>query len=340
MKEHSKHSENNTTGLTRDIFQEVTDRIMQSLENGVAPWVKPWNPEGSDIPISATGYHYRGINKVVLGMVQVDQEYSSNVWFTRNMARANGGWIRKGEKGTAVVFFKPIEETTYSENDDEDNEREQRSIISKVSKTTETNDQKRQWLVRHYFVWNRNQIENLPENGYSGGMSSMIPHPESFSHELAEKIIHGSKAEIRYGGNRAFYSPEQDCIHLPELGFFKDPGGFHSTRFHELTHWTGHPNRLARDYGWHPACDAYAKEELVAEMGSAFFCDYCGIRSGLQHPEYIQSWLTVLEQDKSAIVVAATLAQKAFDFVFERAGLDLYDKSNTTTLSLMQNEAA
>ena len=150
----------------------------------------------------------------------------------------------------------------------------------------------------------------------------MIHEPESFAHELADRIVAGSGADIRQGGTRAFYSPQDDYIQLPDCERFRDPGGFHSTRFHELTHWTGHPSRLARDYGWHPASDEYAKEELVAEMGSAFFCDWCRIRSGLQHPEYIHSWLTVLEKDKAAIVVAATLAQKAFDLVLERAGMN------------------
>ena len=150
----------------------------------------------------------------------------------------------------------------------------------------------------------------------------MIHDPESFTHELAERIVHGSGAEIRYGGTKAFYSPRQDHIQIPDCELFKDPGEFHSTRFHELTHWTGYPSRLARDYGWHPSSDEYAKEELVAEMGSAFFCDWCSIRSGLQHPEYINSWLTVLEKDKSAIVVATTLAQKALDLVFEQADIN------------------
>ena len=104
MKETAKKKNNNQP--KRDIFQEVTDRIMQSLENGVAPWVKPWTTDDAGIPVSAAGHHCRGINKVVLGMVQVDQEYSSNVWYTRKMARAEGGWIKKGEKGTAVIFFK------------------------------------------------------------------------------------------------------------------------------------------------------------------------------------------------------------------------------------------
>ena len=318
MKETAKKKNNNQP--KRDIFQEVTDRIMQSLENGVAPWVKPWTTDDAGIPVSATGHHYRGINKVVLGMVQVDQEYSSNVWYTRKMARAEGGWIKKGEKGTAVVFFKPMEQIDQNDsNEYQEIEMQEESPIDDLNVEA---DRRRRWFVRHYFVWNRDQIENLPTETKTVGGPRVIHDPESYTHKLAEKIVYGSGADIRYGGSRAFYSPEQDCIQLPEPGFFRDPGGFHSTRFHELTHWTGHPSRLARDYGWHPACDTYAKEELVAEMGSAFFCDWCGIRSGLQHPEYIQSWLTVLEQDKSAIVVAATLAQKAFDLVFERAGIN------------------
>ena len=312
---------NNNKYPKRDIFQEVTDRIMRSLEKGVAPWIKPWAVDDAGIPTSATGRHYRGINKVVLGMAQAEEEYSSNVWFTRKMARDAGGWIGKGQKGTAVVFFKPIEESDQDESP-EDEGIGVPAEPSSFSNLEENGGRKRRWFVRHYFVWNRDQIENLPKVARPEGGPRVTHDPESFTHELAERIVHGSGADIRYGGMAAFYSPQQDYIQIPDCELFKDPGGFHSTRFHELTHWTGHPSRLAREYGWHRASVEYAKEELVAEMGSAFFCDWCSIRSGLQHPEYINSWLTELEKDKSTIVVAATLAQKAFDLVFERAGIN------------------
>jgi len=305
----------------RDVFQEVTDRIMRSLEKGVAPWVKPWSVDDAGIPASATGRTYRGINKVVLGMVQAEEGYSSNVWFTRRMARAAGGWIGKGQKGTAVFFFKPVEESGHA-GSDEDEESGSQSEPTSFDRSEDDGERRRRWFTRHYFVWNRDQVENLPKAAKPEAVPRAIHDPESFTHELADWIVAGSGAEIRYSGTRAFYSPQEDYIQIPEHGLFKDPGGFHSTRFHELTHWTGHPSRLAREYGWHPACDEYAKEELVAEMGSAFFCDWCGIQSGLQHPEYIHSWLKVLEQDKSAVVVAATLAQKAFDLVLERAGMN------------------
>lgn len=316
MKETTNCSGKAARTKNRDLFQEVTDRIMQSLEKGVAPWVKPWTPEGLDIPVSARGRYYRGINKVVLGMVQVDKEYSSNVWYTRSMAIAVGGWIGKGEKATRVFFFKPVEEPDRAET--EDAGREELSCDSKEV----PDDRKRRWYVRHYNVWNRDQIEGLPTVEKPKARPRTVHAPESFRHELAEQIVQGSGAEIEYGGALAFYSPQADRIRIPDSSLFSDPGSFHSTRFHELTHWTGHETRLDRGSGWHHATSEYAKEELVAEMGAAFFCDWCGIKGELQHPEYINSWLSILDKDKTAVVVAATLAQKAFDFVFEQAGMD------------------
>jgi len=131
----------------RDVFQEVTDRIMQSLEKRVAPWVKPWTTDDAGMPVSTTGHCYRGINKVVLGMVQAEQAYSSGVWYTRRMARAAGGWIRKGEKGTAVVFFKPFEQIDRNDSN-EDREIGIPEGSSSPGDLKAEADRRRRWFVR------------------------------------------------------------------------------------------------------------------------------------------------------------------------------------------------
>ena len=294
----------------RDFFAEVTDKIMRALEKGCVPWIKPWtdNPGTREIPVNAHGRQYRGINRVLLGMEQSLTGYATPQWFTRKMANQAGGHIRKGESGTPVVLFRPVDRKPSEPGDPDRNENNDRE------------EARRYWVYRFYYVWNRDQLE-----GVDG-----VPAPEPIvrgstvhRHALSDRLFLDSGAEVRYGGNRAYYAPGPDHIRLPLPEQFSGIDGFHATRFHELVHWTGHPSRLARKYGSQFGTPDYAREELVAEMGSAFLCDWCGLEAELQHPEYIASWLKVLDEDKSAVIIAATQAQKAFDFLLEKSGLNV-----------------
>lgn len=289
----------------RDFFAEVTDKIMRSLEQGCAPWIRPWSehPGNREVPISAYGRQYRGINRVLLGMEQSMNGYTTQQWFTRKMANDAGGYIRKGERGTPIVFFSPVEKEPSEPGDPDRNF---------------NGESRRHWFHRFYYVWNRDQLEGV--DGVQAPVQ-VVRGPTNERHGLSDCLFHGTGAEVRYGGNRAYYAPVEDYIRLPLPEQFCGLDGFHATRFHELVHWTGHPGRLARKYEGAFGSSDYAREELVAEMGSAFLCDWCGLEAELQHPEYIASWLKVLGGDKSAVIVAASQAQKAFDFLLEMAGM-------------------
>ena len=292
----------------RDFFAEVTDKIMRALEKGCVPWIKPWtdSPGTREIPINAHGRHYRGINRVLLGMEQFAMGYTTQQWFTRKMANEAGGHIRKGQKGTPVVLFRPVDRKP-SENGD-----------SNPNDTDGNGESRSYWVYRFYYVWNRDQLDGVD------AVPAPVPivrGPTAQRHALADQIFLDSGAHVSYGGNRAYYASEEDFIRLPLPEQFCGPDGFHATRFHELVHWTGHASRLARKYGSFGSRD-YAREELVAEMGAAFLCDWCGLESELQHPEYIASWLKVLDEDRSAVIVAASQAQKAFDFLLATSGMN------------------
>ncbi len=281
--------------VQRDLYQEVTDSILGALENGCAPWIKPWNSGSEqDIPVNGwTGRAYRGINTLLLWIAQTAPGYASAEWFTFKQARLAGGNVRKKEKATLVVLWKPLE--------------------VKDREAPEPDATKTVMLMRHYHVFNREQLEGLPE---------AAPRPVSGKSwdpvERAEEVVRASKAEITYGGDRACYAPVVDQIRMPAKAAFKESGEFYSTQFHELTHWTGHQSRLAREYGKRFGDSAYAREELVAEMGAAFLCSTVGIAGHLQHLEYISSWLSVLREDKRAVITAASHAQKASDWILQQ----------------------
>ncbi|MDP1871704.1 MAG: zincin-like metallopeptidase domain-containing protein [Gallionella sp.] len=269
-----------------DIYQTITDKIIEALEAGSAPWVKPWASLGA--PRNAiTGREYSGINTVLLAMT----EFSSNQWLTFQQARQAGGNVKKGEKGTTVVFFKPltIKEKAEAQGDDKE------KVIP---------------LLRTFTVFNTQQIENLPEK-FNQPIKPQLSEFED--NAAAETLL--NQAKIQYGMNRACFIPSLDKIHLPNKTDFKSIPDFYAVALHELTHWSGHKNRLARDFSGRFGDAAYAFEELVAELGAAFLCASTGVDGQLQHDSYIASWLKVLKNDKKAIFTAAAAARKASEFL-------------------------
>ena len=271
--------------LNHDIAKNVTDKIIASLESGVAPWVRPWKAENSGMPYNmATLKTYRGINVALLSL----NSFASNAWLTYKQAQELGANVRKGEKGSMIVFYKPWKIEDKNNPDSE-------------GKTVP--------VLKSFAVFNREQIDGLP------ALPARTEQPRP-SHEEANAVL--AQATIRHGGARAFYSLQGDYIQLPEAGDFIDHPSYYATALHELTHWTGHKDRLAREYGKRFGDTAYSREELVAEMGAAFLCAHLGIDGRLQHAEYIGSWIDVLKSDKRAIITAASAAQKAFDFCVNR----------------------
>ena len=276
-----------TKGQKRNIRQEVTDRIVAALKEGTVPWVKPWTGiPGDGVPVNATTNRaYRGVNVFLLYLTQMAKGYETSQWLTFRQAKKIGASVRKGERGTTVVFWKLLKK---DEGTDEER------VIP---------------LLRHFTVFNRDQCDGMPE------LEGEAPRTEFERHAAAEAMIEATGADIRHGGDRAFYNRSDDKIQLPKRERFHNTESYYSAAFHELVHRTGAPSRLNREKGGRFGDTKYAFEELIAEMGAAFLCAENEISGELQHPAYIESWIEVLENDNNALFGAASKARKAADLI-------------------------
>lgn len=280
-----------------DIYQTITDQIIEALESGVCPWRCPWQKIGG-VARNFNGRPYRGINSILLAMKSMAKGWTHPVFLTYRQAKELGGQVRKGEKSTLVVFWKQI-------------------IPKKYKAHPETCPKKDiLWMVRHYNVFNHSQIDGLP--------ALDVPEIVEFDHspiEECERLLAEMpvSADIRHGGDRAFYRPSQDFIQMPEIKQFETVENYYATLYHELGHWSGAPSRLDRseDKGGGFGSSGYAREELTAEMTSAFLCRRTGIAPAIleNSAAYIDNWLQVLKTDKRLVVAAASKAQKAADYI-------------------------
>lgn len=276
-----------------DAYQEVTNRIVAQLEKGVAPWVKPWVVIGntSGLPENfTTKKPYRGVNVILLWAAAMVEKYSDERWLTYRQAKEIGLQVPKGTHGTQICYYD-----RYVKDGGNGSE-----------------DQKTIPFLRVYTVFNIQQL--VTENGDA----YQFPAPEKVWPDIkaVEKMVKKCESTVKHGGNRAFFRPSADEIHMPNKGQFSDAAAYYSVLCHEHVHWTGHEVRLDR---LPKLCrfgdEAYAAEELVAEIGSAFLSAHFKMEGKLQHPEYIARWLKVLKNDKRAIFTAASQAQKAVDFL-------------------------
>ena len=283
----------------QDVYTRITDKIIADLEQGVRTWMKPWSAGNTagriTRPLRHNGVAYSGINILMLWAEAMDKGFSAPIWMTFKQALELNANVRKGEKGSLVVYANSITRTEEGDNGEES----EREIH----------------YMKGYTVFNVEQIDGLPEHYY--GKPEMPPTPvERIAH--AEEFFKATAADVRYRADRAFYSSEGDYIQMPVIEAFRDAESFYATLAHESTHWTKHPSRLDRSFGrkaW--GDEGYAKEELVAELASAFLCSDLNITPEVRddHASYIASWLTVLKNDKRAIFSAAAHAQKAVDFL-------------------------
>jgi antirestriction protein ArdC len=239
---------------------------------------------------AATRRQYSGIN---VGAV-IEHGFSTQNWLTFRQALGLGGNVRKGEHGTTVVYadrFVPDEERKRAERDGD----EPNAIP----------------FLKRFTVFNTDQCENLPPEL----TSAPKPVPEGVVLPHAEALIAATGADFRIGGDRAFYSTVHDFIQVPRPEAYFEPINWHRTALHELGHWSGHPSRLGHNLSGNFGSALYAKEELVAEMTSAFVCASLGIVPTVRHADYLGSWLEVLREDNRAIVRAASAASKAADYL-------------------------
>lgn len=286
----------------QDVYQRVTNTIIADLEQGIRTWMKPWSAKHAAGPITRplrhNGEAYRGINILMLWVAALEIGYTAPFWMTYRQARELGGQVRKGEKGSLIVYADRI---TRSEESPE-GEQVEREIP----------------FLKGYTVFNVEQIEGLPTHYYA---KAADPLPESERIGRVNSFIGAVGATIKHGGNRAYYAPTTDYVQLPPFEAFKDKESYYATALHELTHWTGHRDRLARDFGAVRFGDeGYAREELVAELASAFLCVDLAITPAIRddHSAYIANWLKILQGDKRAIFQAAAHAQRAADYLHER----------------------
>lgn len=281
-----------------DLYERITKQIVAAIESGVGSWEMPWHSlDGSmTLPVNIeSGRQYRGVNTIGLWAEGFTKGYDCNMWGTYRQWSEKGAQVRKGEKSSLVVFWKFLEDGGASEEPTQEGTHEKEG---------------HRILARGYPVFNALQVD-----GFEIPVRPEIPRRERI--ESAEAFFAQTGAIIRYGGNRAYYRASDDHIQMPLYEAFDDPINFYSTLAHELTHWTGHENRLARDLTGRFGSESYAAEELVAELGAAFLCAELGLSHEPRedHACYIASWLKVLKEDNRAIFTAASLAQKAVDHV-------------------------
>jgi antirestriction protein ArdC len=283
-----------------DVYSRIADKIIADLEKGVRPWMRPWNADHAagriTRPLRSNGVPYRGINVVMLWSASVAKGYACPLWLTFKQALELGGNVRKGGTGELVVYADRI---TRTETD---------AKGAEVEKAIP--------FLKGYTVFNAEQCEGLPAHYTAKAEPPALTPLQRL--EAADRFFAATGADIRHGGTRAYYAEGPDYVQMPPFETFKDAESHAATLAHELTHWTKHEKRLARDLGrLRHGDEGYAREELVAELGSAFLSADIGITPEVRedHAAYIASWLTVLKGDKRFVFTAASHAQRALDYL-------------------------
>jgi antirestriction protein ArdC len=290
-----------TCEYRQDVYTRITSAIVAELEKGTRPWIRPWSAEHAagriTRPLRHSGQPYAGINVLSLWASASVQGFAAPIWMTYRQAVALGGHVRKGEKGSPVVYANALIRT---ETDASTGDEVERAIH----------------FLKAYTVFNVEQIEGLPEHFYALADAPRVDPPARI--ERAERFFAATGATLSHGGSRAFYRPSTDSIVLPPIEAFMDAESYYATLAHETIHYAGHESRLARDFGSRRfGSEGYAVEELVAELGAAFLCADLGLalEPREDHVAYIANWLAVLKNDNRAIFTAASHAQRAVDYL-------------------------
>lgn len=293
-----------------NLYDEITGKIIAELEGGRVPWVQPWGTSAAKAPLAmprnaATGRHYSGINVLILWGAVVQHGYPTQHWLTFRQALSLGGNVRKGERGTTVVYadrFTPEEEKRRA--------RETGEEVGSIP------------FLKRFTVFNAAQCEGLPEDI----VVEAPPPPPGMIEPKVEALIEATGVDFRIGGNRAFYVPALDYVQVPPPAAFFEPINWHRTALHEMSHASGHPSRLARDQSGSFGTKAYFVEEVVAELASAFCCASLGIVPTVRHADYVGAWIDTMRADNRVIVRAASQASKAADWLLAHLPADDIDR--------------
>ena len=282
-----------------DFYQTITEKIVEQLSQGVRPWQCPWNATSAfgppSRPLRSNGKRYSGVNVLVLWLESQLRGFSIPVWITFHQAKEIGGYVKKGEKATTVVYANSFEKT---ETNADTGEEQKRNIP----------------FLRAYSVFNVDQVTGLPEHFYARQQPSRNLEERLDS---AEEFFKAFPIEKRYGGNRAYYSPSEDYIQMPPYDSFTSRSSFYATQAHESIHATGSPKRLNREFGKRFGDQQYAFEELIAELGAAYLCADLSITPEVmpEHGQYLQAWLSILKADSKALFTAASHASRAVEYL-------------------------
>lgn len=302
----------------QDVYTRITNSIVRQLEQGVRPWIKPWNADHAagriTRPLRHDGTPYRGINVLSLWCDAMQKCFAAPIWMTYRQAQDLGGNVRKGEKGSPVVYTN-----TYVKQQ------------ADPAPGDETEQAIR--FLKGYTVFNVEQIDGLPPHYLE--LAENEPRLEPLLRvERAEVFFAAVGATVGHGGNRAFYRSSTDAIQMPPFEAFENAESYYATLAHETVHWTGHKSRLLREFGSRRfGSEGYAMEELVAEIGSAFVCaeleislpaeatssDEAGAAHLAHHASYVANWLKILKDDNRAVFTAASYAQRAADYLVSMA---------------------
>ena len=283
---------------TRDIAAEVTNMIVARLEAGTVPWTRPWSLTGEGgRPLRHEGTPYTGINCLWLWAIADTYGHRSRYWMTARQADELGGRVRCGARASMSVYASTFRKQGQPALGGE--------ATAKLIR-----------FLRSYTVFNADEIDGLPSYYYP---RETPPTPALIwsRHQAVDSFFAAIPAEVRYGGDAAYFSPTLDHIRMPHPGAFRSADAYASTRGHETVHWSGHRSRLDRTFGKRFGDRAYAMEELVAELGTAMLCGDLGLPTELHdsHASYLAHWLSILRADKNAIFLAAATAEQAFTYL-------------------------
>lgn len=305
-----------------NLYDEITTKILAELEAGRLPWVQPWGTAAAKAPLAlpknaATGRAYSGVNILILWGAVIGGGFSCQSWLTFRQALSLGGHVRKGERGTTVVYAD-----RFIPDDEKKRARETGEEAQAIP------------FLKRFTVFNLAQCEGLPED-----LAIAVPAPvPGLIEPTVEALIKASGIDFRIGGNRAFYVPAQDFVQVPPPQAFFEPINWHRTALHECSHASGAVHRLNRDLSGNFGTKRYAFEELVAEISAAFCCAALGIVPTVRHADYIGSWVEVLHEDNRAIVRAASQASKVADWLLSFLPVD--QPSATTGHPSVERRAA
>lgn len=275
------------------LYQQIADKIVIAMENGVRPWEECYSVTRSGFAKRVTGDDYRGINRLLLTFAMIEKDYQCPVWMTFNQAKKLGGGVRKGEKASLSLFFKPLETT------DE-----------------ETGEDKTIPIARTNMVFNVEQIDGLPED-FMDKHNATPKHYDNNPLERAEAFIKATKANVIHKDGTPSYKPSTDEIFMPAINQFKTAEQYYATYLHELAHWTAHRDRLNRPILSEFSRVNYSKEELCAELTAAFLCPSIGVKPLIdeEHAPYLAGYIKLLKDEPGAFITACSQAEKAADYL-------------------------